>query len=775
MRLDIPFRGTVTPSSEKILRERYYAAENKETKPEDLFKRVSCGNDTYFHLMNDLAFLPNSPTLFNCGLDNGCTLSACFVFDIEDSMLEGENCIMNTEYKAASVAKAGGGVGYYFGHLRKKGAPIRSVHRQACGPVAVLRRFHTIRNLIKQGARRDLAQMGVLNADHPDIYEWIHAKDEDPKALESFNLSVSWPDRMMEQVNALIDETDKANPETALFWEQCRSAWKTGCPGMLFDDAINRANATPHRGRINATNPCGETPNLNNEPCNLGSLAVCRFLKKVGTKFVMAWDLLRDAVRASIRFLDDILDWNTFPHPAIDKAARDTRKLGLGVMGLADAFAMMGLPYDSNEAVDYSEHLMSFIDDVAVNESRNLAVTKGSYPAWEDGTEDTKKKFVKARNSTRTSIAPTGTISIIAGVSSAIEPYFALTAERTTFEGIKMPDGVPDWVKPHIPTGHIPNDANNVHWKWHVKHQAAFQKNTDLGVSKTINMPNTATVQDIASAYHYMWKTGCKGGTIYRDGCRSEQVIVAKKDGAKGSVYRVNDKGIDLTDAETRKTIRKDLLVYEKEDFPWIKQEAVVEMTPEMAADVDRQFKEWADGPIARHLILGGINASPVVYRKLPRDCESRRHKFKFGGTEGYLHVGLYEDGTVGEIFLRSSIGGSTLNGMIDAWAMAFSVALQRGTPLDVLVRLHAGQRFEPCGPTGNPDVPICTSIPDYVVRLLEARYLKPKVETSVEGAKPVGSGTKSGIFCPDCGSELLFQAGCLTCVIPGCGFSKCG
>jgi ribonucleoside-diphosphate reductase alpha chain len=725
---DVPMKGEVSDVAMKVLSARYFAQEKKETKPEDLFRRVSGGKDEYFHLMNDLVFLPNSPTLFNMGLENGCTLSACFVFDVDDTLLDGPRSIMATQAKAAAVAKAGGGVGYYFGNLRPKGAPIRSVHREACGPVAALRHYHSIRNLIKQGARRDLAQMGVLNADHPDIREWIHCKDEDPKALESFNISVSWRDAMLKKVDPPFQGSPKsATAETDLWHEQCQSAWKTGDPGMLFWDAINRANATPHLGNINATNPCGETPNLCDEPCNLGSLAVCRFLKKAGNRWDVMWDLLRDYARLATRFLDDILDWNQFPHADIDQAAKATRKLGLGVMGWADMLAILGVPYASSAAIDLAHEVMGTINQAAMDESMELAGLKGPYPAWESG--DPRLGWKKARNSTRTSIAPTGTISLIANVFSSIEPYFAFDAERTTNEGMKLKDGVPEWVKKHIPNGHTPELANQIPYQWHVRHQAAFQRHTDLGVSKTINMPNNATVADISKAYHMMWKEGCKGGTIYRDGCRTEQVLVSKD---KKSVY---------TTSETRDTA--------------------------------------------------------PARRKLPAERKSLTKKFRIGGTKGYATVGLYEDGTPGEVFITVDNMGSTLDGFLDSWAKTFSNAIQYGTPLAALVRLHRNSRFDPAGFTGDPDVPSCTSIPDFIVRWMEIRFLNQKtvtVETFVvkDGKTEATFAStdqvvknlvvirtteepKSGALCPDCGTEMIYQASCLTCVKPGCGFTKCG
>lgn len=713
----------ISENSLKILQTRYIDPVDRNV--DGMWDRVSMGNKDYRKAMADLLFLPNSPTLFNLGLPHGGTLSACFVFDVEDSLL-GEwpdggaaepwaNSILGTNFKASCVAKAGGGVGYYLGNIRPKGSPIKSTHKKACGPVTVLKYYHYLRSLITQGGKRDLAQMGVLNADHPDIREFIHVKDTDPQGLSSFNISVSWKNDWLTRINFRrlfmnglsrpIHDDDKA---ATLWLEQCESAWRTGCPGMLFWDTINRFNATPHLGDINATNPCGETPNLNNEPCNLGSLAVVRFLRGLGKKAKVAWDELKHWVRVVTRFMDDILDANKFPHPDITQMALATRKLGLGVMGWADLLALSHIPYDCQDAVDLADELMRTINDTALDESLALAREKGPYPAWEQAPHEVKKRFPAARNSTRTSIAPTGTIAIIADVWGSIEPHYAIDCTRTTHEGIVMNDGIPLWVRDRL-GGFVPKIASEIDWRWHIRHQAAFQKHTNLGVSKTINMPKESTVQDVSDAYQMMWETECKGGTIFRDGCRDEQVLV-KKD---KSVYAI---------------------------------------------------------------------PQPTKV-KLPDELDTRRKKFRIGGVKGYIHAGLM-DGRVVEVFIRSAQQGSTVGGMLDAWCMAFSSALQNGQPLEDLIRLHRHQRFEPNGFTGDQEIPSCTSIPDFVVQWLALRFLKPAPTNRVTalapelGSIPAANGAMkshgSGRMCPDCGTELRVDANCYVCPRPDCGFSQC-
>jgi ribonucleoside-diphosphate reductase alpha chain len=708
--------AVISDNSRQIIEARYL--DEGEKRADDVFRRVSMGNQDYYELMSDLLFLPNSPTLFNLGTKNGGTLSACFVFDIEDCLLgdwpDGgldspfPSSILGTTFKAACVAKAGGGVGYYLGNIRPQGTLVRSTHKKACGPVGVLHWLHRLRSLITQGGKRDLAQMGVLPVSHADIRKFIHCKDEDPKALESFNISVSWFDEWIKKVDwdQLDSGTNVIGPGPTDLWrEQCKSAWRTGCPGMLFWDTVNATNVTPHLGDINATNPCGETPNLSDEPCNLGSLALRRLLVKIGLgRWRINWDLLKETVRRAIRFMDGILDANIFPHPDITKMARATRKLGLGVMGWADMLAMLRIPYDSQEAVDLADELMKTISVAALNESGNLGQQKGLYPAYDP--EKSPKWAPPCRNSTRTSIAPTGTISIIAECEPSIEPHFALERQRTTNEGIKLTENITDWLGDL--GGFVPKIANEIPLEWHVKHQAAFQKHTDLGVSKTINLPNSATVQDVSRAYRLMWESKCKGGTVYRDRCRDEQVLVAKK----RSVYAIE-------------------------------------------ADVPSDL--------------------PNDVPQLPR------HKFYAGDTKCYLHVGTSSDGKRPvEIFLTVSKAGSTLRGLMDSWAKQTSNSLQRGMPLDKLVDLHEGERFEPSGMTRNKEIPICTSIPDYVVRYLKMKFDPPKekftVQVAVATDTPATNGKAgSGELCPDCGAELIYQAGCLYCVKSGCGFSRCG
>lgn len=732
--------AVVSENALKILDKRYFDKTVGEDSPEKMWKRCSGGNKEYEEMLSELLFLPNSPTLFNLGTKNGGTLSACFVFDFDDTLRDGPRSIMATIDKAAAVAKAGGGVGYYGGNLRGKGSVVHSTHRYACGPVEVMRFCNRLAKLITQGGKRDLAQMFVLNVDHPDIREFIVCKDVDPQGIGSFNISVSWKDKFLKQVDFDHLESDShVDSYTGLWHEQTKSAWKTGDPGMLFDDEINKYNATPHIGRINATNPCGETPNVNDEPCNLGSLGLRRFVMQRsddGRKYEVDWAKLRHYVKLSTRYLDDVLDWNTFPHPDIDKMARLTRKLGLGVMGWADMLALLRIPYDTQDAVDLGSELWADCRRIAVEESIAMGKTKGVYPAWD--ASKSPDWAAASRNSTNTSIAPTGTIAIVSDNSPSIEPHYALESERTTYEGMKMQERIPVWKELN---GFVPKVASEIGIEWHIKHQAAFQESTDLGVSKTINLPHNATVKDVSDAYRMMWKLKCKGGTIFRDGCRDEQVIVDTTKRTK-SVYSTSDSAASaLTEAQLKELVDK----YAEQLHRY------------MVLPPGKTFETHPAGLSTR--------------RKLPSRRMGITTKFRIGGTKGYYIVNKYDDGTPGELFVMIDNQGSTVDGFLVSWAKDFSVALQYGAALKDLVKLHKNSRFEPSGFTGDPELPNCTSIPDYIVRRIEKDFLK--TEDAIMSKLDIG-GLKSSQICPDCGSSLYHQAGCLVCFHPGCGFSKC-
>lgn len=658
---------------------------------EGMLDRVCLGNDDYYNLMASGSFLPNSPTLMNAGVFNEDgslkgTLSACFKFDVQDSMFEGPDSISGTHDKAGRVLKFGGGTGYVFSDLRPKGSLISSTHKAACGPVQVMRHYHSLAKLITQGGKREAAQMGILSVNHPDIRDFIHCKDEDPQGLSTFNISVALDDEFMEEVIGNIVSTI-GNGKTGLLWEMAESAWRTGDPGCYFIDRAEEANPTPWLGKLTGTNPCGEVPLLNNEPCNLGSLNLSKYVTP-GLK--VDWTALEEDTRLAVQFLDDILDANTFPHPDIEKAAYTTRKLGLGVMGWADMLATMNIHYSSGAAVDLGERVMQHISATATNESIRLAYKKGVCPAFADR-EDAPYR----RNATLTCIAPTGTISTLLGASNGIEPHFQLDWERTMGDGTVLQESIRGRFGDFIP-----QVAEDISWQVQIAHQSSFQKYTDLAVSKTINMRNDATIQDIYDVYIAAWESNCKGITVYRNGSRDVQVLNKK-----------------VTTA-----LPKDISV---ENYV-------------------------AENKLSR--------------RVLPATRQSLTHEFTVGDFKAFATVGFFEDGTPAELFITSNKEGSTIAGLMDAFAMQTSFALQFGVPLEFMVGKMTGARYEPSGFTSNPDIRTATSITDYVFRWL-AQFIP---ETG-----QLASKIASGNLCPECGGSLVYSEGCEGCV--SCGYSRCG
>lgn len=766
--------ATLSENALKILKKRYL---NNGESVDSLWDRVSDGNPHFRRLLEQLRFLPNSPTLFNAGLNNGCTLSACFVFQVSDYMITDrgqfkDDSIVRTREKAILVAKAGGGVGYWFSQIRPRGSKVNSIHRVACGPVAVMRDYHAIHKLTTQGGRRDLAQMGILDCDHADIREFIHCKDEDPQSLCSFNISVGWKDDWLKKIrwetitncaarppknctggadSHLPLSQGEINESEAIWLEQCGSAWKHGCPGMFFPDTANRFNPNHHLGLIHATNPCGETPNRSDEPCNLGSISLPCYFDPSNRS--IRWNDLEDDIRIATEFLDAILDRNTFPHPDIAAAALLTRKLGLGAMGYADLLALMHIHYDTEEAVLLGSRLAKFFQDVSHDQSEKLAREKGPYAGY----DATKTQAPMRRNETSGSIAPTGTIALIAGLdnSQSIEPHYAEEggADRMTGDGMRLNV---EGVRADRFDGFRPKTAHEIPWQWHVRHQAAWQQYTDLGVSKTINLPNSATVADVSGAYQMMYELGCKGGTIFRDGCRDEQVITKRP--SKG-VFSVPSSGSEIPTTHGASLVES----LANGNFTG----TTVETRSPGNIDVS------IDTPLPSVLRdLGGSSKSEQKgnRRKLPEECWCLRKKFRIAGIKGYIHVGLYEDSMPGEIFVRIHQQGTSVCGMIDAWAIAFSFALQYGAPLEALVAKQEGMRFDPAGLSTDTDIGAATSIVDFVVRWLRKRFL-----ASSNGKSHSSQPIRTGEICPDCGSPAVRESGCYVCKTKGCGWTKCG
>jgi len=542
--------------------EKRYLKRDKSGKvvetPDQMFRRVaefitqddSEYTEKFYEIMDNLEFLPNSPTMMNAGNLDG-TLSACFVIPIDDSM----ESILGSAKIAGMVLKYGGGCGFSFSGLRPKNAPIKSTHKHACGPVQVIRHYNSVSELITQGGMRRGANMGVCRVDHPDILEFITCKDKEGD-IDNFNLSVAITDDFMQ---ALRDEEDYElnNPQTGkvcgtlnakyVFDLIVKHAHKNGEPGILFIDSANKDNPTPHLGDYEATNPCGEAWLLPFESCNLGSINVAKFVEDG----VFNYKRLKQVTQLATRFLDNVIESNRFPIKEIEENTLRTRKLGLGIMGFADTLVQMGIPYASARACQVAKKIMRTVNDIAFKTSCDLADERGVFPAWAGSVFE--EDDVKIRNSVRTVLAPTGTLSLLSDCSPGIEPLFGLHYTRDILDGETLHVFNPglELLREHLDEGgyaelleHVREHgsiqkftalpakirkiyltANEIDPEWHIKMQAAFQEYTDNAVSKTVNLPNDATPDDIAEIIEQAYAMDCKGVTVYRDGSRKIQVV----------------------------------------------------------------------------------------------------------------------------------------------------------------------------------------------------------------------------------------------------------
>jgi ribonucleoside-diphosphate reductase alpha chain len=561
-------------NARKVLQARYLrrdaSGEIVET-PEELFHRVAHGvaqaelhfgdpqearrwEDVFFDALTRLDFLPNSPCLMNAGTPMG-QLSACFVLGIEDSM----ESIFDALKLMALIEQSGGGCGFSFSPLRPRGDVVVSTGGTASGPVSFMRIFDCATEHIKQGGKRRGANMGVLRADHPDIEEFIDAK-LDGRSFRNFNLSVAAPDAFLETAcddrpwNLIHPRTGRpvrTVPAAHLFTRLSQAAWQTGDPGLIFLDTINRQNPTPELGHIEATNPCGEVPLLPFESCNLASINLSHMVRQEGDGHSVDWDKLAQTARLGIRFLDDVIEASRWPSEQITAMTRGNRKVGLGVMGFAEMLILLGIPYASERALALADELMRCLSENALAASRQLAGERGVFPNWDRSIY--ARQGLRIRNATRTSVAPTGTISIIAGTSASIEPLFALAYRREqVLGGQTLTEVNPLLLRyarqegfysepflrqlqargtlaglPGVPTParELFRTALEIAPEDHLRIQAAFQKQTDNAVSKTINLPETASADDVAAIYRQAWQGGCKGITIFRYGSTGQQVL----------------------------------------------------------------------------------------------------------------------------------------------------------------------------------------------------------------------------------------------------------
>jgi len=545
-------KGRVIESTSEMFRRVAKSLAEVEKQYGKTNAEISRYEDEFYRLMTSLEFLPNSPTIMNAGTMFR-QLSACFVLPVEDS-IEG---IFDTLKAAAIIHKTGGGTGFSFSRLRPRGDVVRTTGGIASGAISFAKIYDVATEVMKQGGRRRGANMGILRVDHPEIMDFIVAKEKEG-VLRNFNISVAITDKFMEAVekdgdfeliNPRNGEVVKTLKARAIWNLIIMMAWKNGEPGVVFLDAINRHNPTPSLGQIESTNPCGEQPLLPYESCNLGSIDVSKFVTENGK---MDWDRLRKTVRLAVRFLDNVVDANVYTLPEIEKITKGNRKIGLGMMGFADMLIKMGIKYDTEEGLRTAEKLMKFVNDEGKIMSVELGEERGSFPNFKGSIWE--KQFKTIRNATVTTIAPTGTISIIAESSQGIEPLFAIAYVRevaeslgrslvevnSLFENIALKEGfyseelikkiskrtsiqdvdeIPEHIRKLLVTAH------DIDAEWHVRMQAAFQKYTDNAVSKTINFPNWATPSDIEKAYLLAYKLGCKGITVYRHGSREAQVL----------------------------------------------------------------------------------------------------------------------------------------------------------------------------------------------------------------------------------------------------------
>lgn len=723
-----------------VLEKRYLKKDSEgrviET-PEEMFRRVAkhiavaeliynpkadvdSWEEKFYGLMASLEFLPNSPTLMNAGRELG-QLSACFVIPVDDSM----ESIFDAVKYTALIHKSGGGTGFSFSRLRPTKDRVGSTGGVASGPVSFMRAFDTATDVIKQGGMRRGANMAILNVDHPDILEFITAK-EDPRALTNFNLSVAVTNEFMEAVEK-DEEYNLVNPRTKeivgklnareVFQKIADMAWRTGDPGIVFIDNINRNNPTPKLGKIESTNPCGEQPLLPFESCNLGSINLSKMVKNEDDQAEIDYDKLGQVVRLGVRFLDNVIDVNKFPLPQIEKMTKTTRKIGLGVMGFADMLIKLRTPYDSEKALEIAENLMRFISEEATKESVKLGKERGLFPAFEGSIYDTGNGL-KPRNASRTTIAPTGTLSIIAGCSSGIEPLFALCYTRHILDGeqlievnpyfekiaktenfysqelmeqlargkkLREIENIPEWVKKTFVTAH------DISPEWHVKMQAAFQKFTDSAVSKTVNLPHEATREDVARVYMLAYKLGLKGITIYRDRSRDSQV---------------------LTVSQAEKITEAKLM------------------------------------PRRRPKVTTGIT------ERVTTGC-------------GYIYVTVnFDDKGICEVFSSLGKAGGCASAQLEATSRLISLALRAGIDVASITKHLRGIR---CPSVAWEEGHAILSCADAIASVLE-KYIKSKDR---DVAKDIVISKNWAGQCPECGNILIYQEGCHIC--PSCGYTKCG
>ena len=826
-----PGTAQLNDNARTVIRKRYLIKDTSAKpieQPEDMFWRVAStvaeGDRRYgaadgavtaiagdfYRLMTERRFEPNSPTLMNAGRPLG-QLSACFVLPIEDALSNGRDGIYDTLRAMALIHQSGGGTGFGFSKLRGRGSMVRSTTGVASGPVSFMKLYDASTDAVKQGGTRRGANMGILRVDHPDILDFITCK-EDLTQITNFNISVAVTDRFMTAV-AEGTEYDLVDPGTGKVtgqldarsvWDKMiDGAWRTGEPGCFFIDEANRHNPVPHVGQYEATNPCGEQPLLPYDVCNLGSINVGYYVKEGA----IDWDALKRDIHLSTHFLDNIIDVNKYPLPEIDALSKRIRRIGFGIMGFADALVRLGIPYDSDEGVEFGRQLQKFVDGESKRESERLASERGPFPEWarsvwgpdETCARDAKGKRVRPmkllRNCNVNTIAPTGTISIIAGCSSGIEPLFAVAFMRNQ-AGVMMPDVNEDFVaiaknegwysddlmeriakEGHIHFDEVPErwrrvfvTAHDITPEWHVRMQAAFQENCDSAISKTTNFPHAATPEDVRAIYELAYELKCKGVTVYRDGSRDNQVL------STGATEQA--KAEREGKGESRRALGD-----------------LHGTLAEQAAEIARLRQALFDAE-AENLQRRAKRARPDTLRGITTRIETPL---------GTMFLNITEDdkGQPFEVFINLGKAGGAAMADAEAMGRLISLALRSGIPIREVHRQLRGIASDKAIGLGPNKV---LSVPDAIGIALE-KWMREKQGVqqdllSASAASPLSTDTitqktpaapvespqagqtqfgfdalnRSESFigtCPDCGSSLEFAEGCAKCHV--CGFSECG
>jgi len=778
----------------KVLERRYLRRDEEGTlleNPKDMFIRVARNiasaeknygksdkeirevERNFFDIMTNLDFLPNSPTLMNAGKELQ-QLAACFVLPVGDSMEKIFEAIKET----ALIQKSGGGVGYSFSNIRPKNDIVLSTKGISSGPISFMTVFNAATDTIKQGGVRRGANMGILRVDHPDILDFITCK-EDSSKLTNFNISVGVTESFMKAIEN-NDEYDIVNPRTKevvtrynardVFKKIVKHAWKNGDPGIVFLDRLNKDNPTPNIGVIESTNPCGEQPLLPYEACNLGSINLAHMIKEEEGTVKVDYDKLRKVIHVAVRFLDDVIDMSKYPIEKIKKMAAGNRKIGLGVMGFADMLILLGIPYNSEEALELAQEVMSFVQDESKEASKDLVKERGSFPNFNGSVYDSPDGY-EIRNATTTTIAPTGTLSIIADCSSGVEPLFAISFVKNVMDNDRLVE-VNKYFETVAKKGGFYNDrlmkkiaeegnlknisevpsnykrifvtAHEITPIWHVRMQAAFQEFVDNAVSKTVNFPSTATEKDVEDVYMLAYRLGCKGITIYRDRSREGQILKVEGKDREESKQEISKGAESIGKSDEGGSA----LVSEKE----------------LEEKRSRSQQKQEAGKVKEDEKSEGKPVGRIKPRPRPDITRGFTKKYDIGGC-GKLYVTVNsDDHGICEVFTNTGEEGCAA--LSEAVSRLISITIRSGIDLDSILKQVKGIRCITCIADDKTHVLSC---PDALGKAIEY-YIKGSNKFDMD----VASGPRSIMICPEegCGGIMEPEGGCYVC--RNCGFSKC-